>query len=435
MTVLLLGANHDTATVAVRECLTIPPERIAGTLRFLAAAIGEVTVISTCNRTEFYALNPHVAEPALRRFLHQHAHLPEGELDQALYRLEGRDAIRHLFQVAGGLDSMILGEPQVLGQVREAWQTAGAAGTLGPVLDALFRRALTCGKQARSATGIARGGISVSQAAVEFAREQLGDFSGRIVLVVGAGETGALVARNLRAHGAGNILIANRTLERSWQLAGTLSGQAVRFERLTQAVRAADIVISCTSAPEPVLTREILERALGERPERPLLAIDIAVPRDIDPAAGALPGLTLFDLDDLQARIRLNNRVRRAAAGAVETLVDEQVEEFLAWHAAHTAGGTIRAVRDHAEAIRETHYQRALSRMGDLDAAQREALRIATEQLVNSLLHTPISRLRDAEHGPANAAHLAQLFGVEPEEPAVPAWVADDEDDGGQSVA
>jgi glutamyl-tRNA reductase len=304
------------------------------------------------------------------------------------------------------------------------------------VLDALFRRALHCGKQARSATGIARGGISVSQAAVEFAREQLGDFRGRIVLVVGAGETGALTARNLRAHGAGNILIANRTLERSWQLAGTLSGQAVRFERLTQAVRAADIVISCTSAVEPVLTRELLERALGARRERPLLAIDIAVPRDIDPAAGTLPGLTLFDLDDLQARISLNNRTRREAAAEVEAIVDEQVEGFLAWHASHAAGGAIRAVRAHAEEIREAHYQRALKRMGELDANQREALRIATEQLVNSLLHTPISRLHDAEHGPANAAHLAQLFGVEPEEDSAAAWIDDEaEDDAGQSVA
>lgn len=434
MTVLLLGANHDTATVAVRECLTIPPERIAGTLRFLSTTTGEIAVISTCNRTEFYALNPQVSEPVLRRFLHQHAHLPEGELDQALYRLEGRDAIRHLFQVASGLDSMILGEPQILGQVRAAWQVAGEAGSLGPVLDALFRRALSCGKQARSATGIARGGISVSQAAVEFAREQLGDFRGRIVLVVGAGETGALVARNLRAHGAGNILIANRTLERSWQLAGTLSGQAVRFERLTQAVRAADIVISCTSAPDPVLTREILERALGGRPERPLLAIDIAMPRDIDPTAARLPGLTLFDLDDLQARMSLNNQSRREAAGAVETMVDEQVDAFLAWHASHTAGGTIRAVRARAEELRETHYERALKRMGELDADQREALRIATEQLVNSLLHTPISQLRDAEHGPANAAHLAQLFGVQPEEAEAPVWVEDEAEDG-QSVA
>jgi glutamyl-tRNA reductase len=434
VTVLLLGANHDTATVAVRECLTIPPERVAGTLRFLSSAIGEIALLTTCNRTEFYALNPQVAEPALRRFLHSHAHLPEGELDQAIYRLEGRDAIRHLFQVAGGLDSMVLGEPQILGQVREAWRTAGEAQSLGPVLDALFRAALNCGKLARAETGIARGGVSVSQAAVEFARERLGDFRGRIVLVVGAGETGALVARNLQAHGAGNILIANRTLERSWQLAGTLNGQAVRFERLTQALRAADIVISCTSAQEPVISRELLERAMGARPERPLLAIDIAVPRDIEPSAKSIPGLMLHDLDDLHGRISENSLARRTEAAAVEELVEQQVDAFLAWHASHAAGGTIRAVRERAEEIRQAHYERALRRMPGLDAAQQEALRIATEQLVNSLLHTPISQLRDPEHGPANAAYLAQLFGVEPGETQAPVW-DDDEGDAGQSVA
>jgi glutamyl-tRNA reductase len=299
------------------------------------------------------------------------------------------------------------------------------------VLDALFRSALNCGKLARAGTGIARGGVSVSQAAVEFARERLGDFRGRIVLVVGAGETGALVARNLRAHGAGSILIANRTLERSWQLAGTLSGQAVRFERLTQALRAADIVISCTSAQEPVISKELLERALGARRERPLLAIDIAVPRDIDPAAKALPGLMLHDLDDLHGKVSENNQARRAAATAVEEMVEQHVDAFLSWHVSHAAGGTIRAVRERAEEIRQSHYERAVRRMPGLDAEQQETLRIATEQLVNSLLHTPISQLRDPEHGPANATYLAQLFDVEPEAGDAPAWG----DEGGSEVS
>jgi glutamyl-tRNA reductase len=426
VTVLLLGANHDTATVAVRECLSIPPERIASALRFLSRSVGEVVLISTCNRTEFYVLNPPVAEPILRRFLHGHATLPDGELDRALYRLDGEEAVRHLTRVASGLDSMILGEPQILGQVREAWRVAKLAGSLGPVTDALFRTAINCGKAARARTGIARGGVSVSQSAVEFARERFGQLSGCTVLVLGAGDTGALVARNLQAHGAGSIIVANRTFERAAQLAQTLNARAVSFGQLQQALHEADIVIGCTGAPQPVLSRAMLAEALPGRESRPLVAIDIAVPRDIDPMAADLPGVSIFDLDDLHQRMAANRAAREAAASIVETTVERHVQEFQAWYAGHASGATIRAVRDKAERIRREQLQRALRRMPDLSPQDRQTVNILTEQLVNALLHDPLTKLRDPNHGETNAAYLASLFDVDIPSPPLPGVIDSD---------
>lgn len=413
MTVLLLGANHDTATVAVRECLSIPADRIAEALRFLSSSIGEIVLISTCNRTEFYALDPKTSEPALRRFLYQHAGLEPGEIDHALYRMEGDEAIRHLLRVSSGLDSMILGEPQILGQVREAWKIAQDARSLGPVLDTLFRTALQTGKQARARTGISRGALSVSQAAVEFARERLGSLRDRTVLVVGAGETGALVARNLRSNGAGQVIVANRTIERATELASELHADAVAFDDLAQAIRNTDILISCTGAVEPVITADLVAPAMTSRAERPLLAIDIAVPRDIAADVGDVPGVALHDLDSIQARIDLNTEGRREQAQLVEETVEAQTRQFLAWYNGHIAGPTIRAARAHADQIREEQLQRALKRMPDLDDAERETLRIFSEQLVNALLHRPIRELRDPEAGPHNADALRTLFDLD----------------------
>lgn len=414
LTVFLLGANHDTATVAVRECLSIPTERIADALRFLKSSVGDIVLISTCNRTEFYALNPQIAEPALRRFIYDHAKLPPGDLDHALYRLDGDDAIRHLMRVACGLDSMILGEPQVLGQVREAWRTSSQAGTLGPVLDALFRAAINSGKVARARTGISRGAVSVSHAAVEFARERFGNLQDHGVLVVGAGETGALVARNLRSNGAGRIIVANRTIERAGEVAETLGAESISFEQLPEALARVDIVITCTGAPEPVLSRELVEPALVNRDGRALLAIDIAMPRDIAPDVYSLPGISVYDLDALQSRVTANGAERQEAARAVEEVIEQQIFEFQRWYTGHAAGGTIRAVRERAEEIRQAQLERVMKRMSGLDEDDRRAVEIFSEQLVNALLHEPISQLRDPHDGPTNAAYLRALFGVEP---------------------
>lgn len=410
MAVLLLGANHDTATVAVRECLTIPPDRIAEALRFINQSTGEVALISTCNRTEFYATDPRTSERVLRDFIYNHSGLSSGELDRALYRLEGEEAIRHLMRVASGLDSMIVGEPQILGQVREAWQVARQAGSLGPVLDALFRAAINSGKFARSQTSISRGAVSISHAAVEIARQHHGDLAGKSVLVIGAGETGTLVARNLRSHGAGELLVVNRTFARANELAKAFGGRAFAFERLPEALRQADIVISCTGSPEPIVTREVLESATAGRS---VLAIDIAVPRDIASDVTEIPGVKLCDLDALQQLVTGNNIARQQAAGQVERTIDDHVTLFQSWYAGHCGGDTIRALQDYADRIRQAQVERLLRRTPDLDPRQQQMIHIFSEQLVNALLHTPITELRDPVHGPANAAALRALFDLD----------------------
>lgn len=415
MTVLLLGVNHETAPVAIRERLAISSDQTPATLQRLSPLIGEVAVVSTCNRTEFYAVDPQRAAPVLTALFYEISQAAPGSLDDALYLREGQDAAEHLMRVACGLDSMILGEPQILGQVRDALQWARDAGTLGPVLDALFRAALNVGKEARSSTDISRGAVSVSHAAVEFARERLGGLNGKSILVIGAGDTGALVARNLRSHGAGQIMIANRGYERSAELAGMLGVQAVRFERLMQSLSVVDIVISCTGAPHTVVSRETLEMALARRPGRKLMVMDIAMPRDIAPDAADLAGLSLYDLDDLNTRIAINDEARREAALAVSRMVDHHVGEFLAWQSGHMAGGTIRALREQAESVRSSELERSLRKMPDLTDRERELVDILTKSIVNKILHTPFQEVRDPDLGASNAASLRRLFGLESE--------------------
>lgn len=435
MTVLLLGVNHDTAPVAIREQLAISAGQTPAVLQRLSPVVGEVAVVSTCNRTEFYATHPDIAANALTAFFYEISQAEPGSLEDALYLREGQDAAEHLMRVACGLDSMILGEPQILGQVRDAWKTAREAGTMGAVLDALFRAALNVGKEARSNTAISRGAVSVSHAAVEFARERLGGLTGKSILVIGAGDTGALVARNLRSHGAGQIVIANRGYERSTELAGMLGVRAVRFERLVQCLSVVDIVISCTGAPHTVVSCEMLETALGRRRGRTLFAIDIAMPRDIAPGAGDLAGLSLHDLDDLHSRIAVNDETRREAALDVGKLVDAQIAEFLAWHAGHVAGGTIRALREQAEAVRLKELERSLRRMPDLTERERDLVAILTKSIVNKILHQPLREVRDPDLGTANAASLRRLFGLSDEFPLAGDFLPAEPDESGHRAA
>lgn len=412
MTVLLLGANHDTAAVAVRECLAIPAERIVDTLRFLKSSTGEITVISTCNRTEFYAASTE-AERTLRHFIYNHSGLDGGTLDRALYRLEGRDAVRHLLRVSCGLDSMIVGEPQILGQVRDALQLAQEAGSAGPVITALFQAALNAGKTARAATGISRGALSVSQAAVDLAEQRLGGLEGRTALVIGAGETGTIVARTLRSRNIAHLIIANRTYETADHLAADLHGTAVSLDQLTDAIGKADLVIASTGAPQAVVTGEIVEHAIKRHSGNGVLMIDIAIPRDIEAEVGDIPGVAIADLDDLAGLIEQNKSRRLDAADQVEADVRERTDEFLSWLSGHRSGETIRDLYDQADQIRIEQLERALRRMPNLDERERERLEIFSLQLVNALLHQPVSQVWDWERGATNAEALRRIFGLD----------------------
>lgn len=412
MTVLLLGANHDTAAVAVRECLAIPAERIVDTLRFLAPSSGELTVISTCNRTEFYAASTD-AERNLRHFIYRHSGLDEGTLDHALYRLEGRDAVRHLLRVACGLDSMIVGEPQILGQVRDALQLAREANSSGPVVNALFQSALNAGKTARAMTGISRGALSVSQAAVDLADKRLGGFSGRTAVVIGAGETGAIVAHTLRSRGITRMIIVNRSLGRAANLAADLHAEAMALDKLSEALAVSDLVISSTGAPEPVVSARAMHDGRGQDCDSPCLLLDIAVPRDIEPDVAALPGVTVCDLDDLHDLIEINLQSRLGAAREIEADIESRTDTFLGWLAGHSSGRTIRDLYDHAEQIRSDQIARALRRMSHLTEREREQLEIFSVQLTNALLHDPVSQIWDQERGAGNADAVRRLFNLD----------------------
>ncbi|MDI3339496.1 MAG: glutamyl-tRNA reductase [Sphaerobacter sp.] len=411
-----LAVTHRTAPVALRERLAFDD----AALRALAAELGEVAEelvpLVTCNRTELYLLGrgEGAAERAVS-LLAARAGLPAAELAAHVETRTGPDAARSLFRVAAGLESLVLGEPQILGQVREAAAWAAGAGTIGPVLSRLFTVAVVAGKRARSETAISRGAGSVSQAAVELARATLGDLRGRRALVVGVGEMGQLVARNLVAHGARDVAICNRSPERAVRVAAEIGGRVVPWEALDEALREADIGITATGAHEPVLTRARLAPIAAQRDGRPLLLIDIAVPRDVEPAVATLPGIHVRDIDALHEIRDENLRAREEVIPVVEAIIEEEVAAFAAWCRGRGAVPVIRELRARADAVRQQELERALRRLSHLSERDREVVRALSHGLVSKLLHQPVTRLReaDAEAQSDYARALADLFGLD----------------------
>jgi glutamyl-tRNA reductase len=337
------------------------------------------------------------------------------ELAGYLYRLEGEDAVRHAFRVAASLDSMVVGEPQILGQVREAYQVAERAGTLGATLNALRNRSIAGARRARSETGIGQNAVSVSHVAVELAAKIFGELRGRHVLLVGAGKMSELAARRLVADGAHATVVGGRRLERAEELAATLGGRAVPLEALRAELARADIVISGTGAPELVITREDVASARQARHHRPLFLIDIAVPRDVDPRAGELGGVFLYDLDGLKAVAEANLRERRKQAAGAEAIVEEEVREFLAWHESLSVKPLLVELRRRAEEIRRAELEKARKRLGPLTPEQEQALDAATAAIVNKLLHPPTVQLKEIArngHPPELVALVRKLLGL-----------------------
>src|ERR671931_1138113 len=327
--ILAIGASHKTAPLALRERLALPEGRAASTLRELTAheAIHEAVAISTCNRTELYlvAADPVEAENEALAILSRQADIRPTELVGSMYSLRGDDAVRHLFSVAAGLDSMIIGEAGVQGQVKPAYELALVEGATAPISNRLFRDALAAGKRVRTETEIGRSHISIATVAVDLAAKSLGDLTKRRVLVIGAGENGELTAQALRERGVHTVFVANRRYDRAIGLAKRFGGEAVRFDDLPAELARADIVVSCTSSPHQIFGREELEVVVEERGRRPLVLIDIAVPRDIEPAVRDIcSGITLLDMDDLQREVDRNLSVREAEAARAKLLVDEE---------------------------------------------------------------------------------------------------------------
>jgi glutamyl-tRNA reductase len=416
MKLTLVGISHHRAPVELRERVALDRPAAADTARILAVD-GEAVCLSTCNRTELYLAGSDAATAELSAAgaLLARSGLPEDTLAPALYRLRDEAAALHLFRVAAGLDSMVPGEGEILGQVREAYE----AGATGPVLDRLFRQALHAGKKVRSQTAIGESPASVSSAAAALAEQVFGDLGGRRILVVGAGKVSELAARNLLSRGAEIAFVANRTLDRAAELARRFGGEALPLERVEDELASADVVVSSTSAPGFVLGKPEVARALRARRGKPLFLIDLAVPRDLDPAIDELDGCYLYDIDDLEAVVNETLAGRRKEAERAEAIVAEEAERFREWQASLDVVPAIASLRARAEEIRAAELRKADARLARLSEAERSAVESLTAQIVNKLLHLPTVRMKEAAaaaDGVVYADAVRHLFGLGEEE-------------------
>ena len=413
MHILVIGLNHKTAPLEVREKVSYSKAELPSALTLLEERAGEGVILSTCNRTEVYSVaeNADEAEDALRRFLAESHGLEPESVAAHMYSYRDFDAARHLFTVASGLDSMILGESEILGQVRTALIASSNSRSLGVSLSRLFHGAMRAGRRVREETEVGRNAISISYAGVQLAQRVLGNLGGLRALLVGAGEAGQLVARALRTTGVSDMMVANRTQERAEGLARELAGRAVPFRELQAALERADIAIAATEAPDYVIDRHMVDAAAEGRQEKPLFLFDLSVPRTIDPEVAHIEDVNLFNIDDLSSIAEENLGVRKAAVVDAEQIVEEELGRFMEWWGSQEAAKLIGALRRQAEAIRQRELERALRRLGDLGTDQRDVVEALTRSLVAKLLHDPTVALKQ-QGNKANLQAARDLFGL-----------------------
>jgi len=399
MSLLALGLNHTTAPVEIRERVVFEPARLQHALAGLTAVpdVREATIVSTCNRTEIYCAlgGDRPDDGDLLEWLHQWHGCNREQIESCIYRHRDRDAVRHLLRVASGLDSMILGEPQIAGQLKEAWRTAQAAGTMGQELGRLFQHAFTVAKEVRTQTGIGVNPVSVAYAAVTLARQIFGNLDDRGALMIGAGDTIELAARHLQSAGIGGLVVANRDPQRSLKVAEPLGGRGIALSQLPEVLHQADIIISSTASTLPILGKGAVEQALKRRRHRPMFMVDIAVPRDIEPEIGRLDDVFLYTVDDLQGVIEDNMAARRAAATEAEAIVESRIDDFLAWRRSLGAVDTIREFRSQADEIRARTLEQARQALAQ-GRSPEEALEYLADTLTGRLIHSPTVALRQA---------------------------------------
>lgn len=421
MSIVLVGINHRTAPVEVRERFAFTDEACAESLHRLVGQerVDEGLILSTCNRVEVLAAtndrSPLQISAQISDFLSNARDVPRAVLNKHLYTHSDADAVRHLFRVTSSLDSMIVGEPQILGQVKQAYDVAYRAGTTGRILNRLLHTSFRVAKRVRTETGIAAHAVSVSYVAVELGRKIFGTLDNATVLLVGAGEMAELAARHLKNAGAARILVANRTPERAASLAAEIGGEAVQFADLARHLAIADVVICSTAADSYVITTELAHAAMHARRNRTAFYIDISVPRNIDPAVGQIDNLFLFDVDDLQAVVESNLREREQEARAAEEIVDAEVSQFEQALRHLDIGPTVGALRGKLDAIADDEYLRWRSRLGDLTPEQEAAIRGLLSSTVNKISHPMIGRLRRSyDTGEAeNVRAWREIFGLE----------------------
>jgi glutamyl-tRNA reductase len=415
---LVVGTNHRQAPVEFRERIAFATDEMRGFLSRAHVALHahDCFMLSTCNRTEVYALHPEMdrAAAAVRNLLGAHKSVDMARDAKNFYEYRGRAAIEQLFRVACGLDSQVLGEAQILQQVKAGFDTSREARSLGVVGEHLLEAAIRCGKRARAETGIASGAVSVAFAAVSLAHKVFGDLSSRTALVVGAGETGSLVAQHLRDHGIGRLLIANRGLDRARALAAEMRGEPLQLDELQGAIGQVDIVITATSAPTHLVDVPMVRMAMKARQHRAFLFVDIGVPRDVDPQVRRIDNVFLQDIDGLQVMIDQALQRRRREVSKVERIIGQEVDHFLEWHNGLQAAPVIKELRGHFESLRDQEIERHAS---SLSAEQRSAVETVTRALLNKLLHHPTVLLRDAtaqgEAGLRRIETVRELFDLD----------------------
>jgi glutamyl-tRNA reductase len=426
MHLFLLGLSHKTAPIEVRERLSISPAQLPRALNALRESGGasESAILSTCNRTEIYAVGPSQVGHQLERFAGQ-LHLAHGGAPLKLcdwyscsYRTKDATTARHLFRVASGVESLILGESEILGQVKKAREMSQAQGTLGAALDELFRRAISCGKRARAETEIGRGAQSVGTAAVELSRQIFGSLKGRTVLILGAGKISALTARALVACGAHEVIVANRTHQRAQELAATLcsagaDAEATRWDELPRRLVEADIVIASTHAPHTVLSVAQVDTAMRARRHRPLFLIDLAMPRDIEAGAHELDDVFLYDIDDLKNVVGSNRSQRECEVELVQNIIETEVESWQKWQRSLDARPVMAALAGRGEEIREAELESALSKLSHLSDKEKEVVRRLSQSLTGKILHAPLRHLREAgETGSSDVEAIRRAFAL-----------------------
>ncbi len=412
MPLLTLGLNHKTAPVDIRERITFGPDIIVGALRSLAESAGveEAVILSTCNRTEIYCETGGAGPDEVSSWLSDFHGLELETISPYLYNHEDKEGVRHLLRVASGLDSMVLGEPQILGQVKSAYQTAKESGTAGKVLCRLFQHSFSVAKQVRTDTAIGRSPVSVAFAAVSLAHQIFSDLSDQTAMLIGAGETIELAARHLHQQGIGRIIVANRTLERAHQLADQFDGYAISLTEIANHLAEADIVISSTASPLPVLGKGAVESALKKRRHQPVFMVDIAVPRDIEAEVSELDDVYLYTVDDLEEVIEENMRSRQEAAEQAQEIIDFHAEEFMAWLRSLDAVELVQDYRHQALRMRDEVLQRALRQLQS-GKSPEETLEYLAHTLTNKILHTPSARIRQAgEEGQLELLKAANML-------------------------
>ncbi len=419
MQIIVSGLSHKTAPVEVREALAFPSHELGGHLDQLLSQnhINESVIVSTCNRTEIYAVASDIdgGKKDLDNFLKDCCKV-DCDLDEHLYFHDSVNAIHHLFRVVSSLDSMIIGEGQILGQVKEAYSHAFENDATTTVLNKLFRKAFAVGKRVRTDTDIGENAVSISYAAVQLAKKVFEDLSGRTVMIIGAGKMSELTTKHLQSNGVDNVLIANRSFNRAVELAKKIHGTPIQYDRMLDEMVRADIVITSTGSPDFILNKKDMKQVLNKRRRRPIFLIDIAVPRDIDPKVNDIGNAYLYNIDDIKSVVDSNLAERTREAKEAEKIIAVEVNEFLSWLSTLEVVPTIAELRQIAERIRRTELEKAQNKLSDLSEAEQNAVNALTNGIINKLLHKPMVRAKESaksKNGYIYVESLRHLFGLD----------------------